>query len=344
MTTINLKIAELRKSKGISQQDLAEVFGISFQSVSKWETGSTMPDITLLPDIAEYFNVSIDELLGIKPLSNEVYMPTNTDDRNSWNGKKDKVLKNRKYFWNEDYLSFLIKEVWKVKGPINVIEFRCGEGYFGRQLLKLLPEGSTYTGVDNEYYVNKAEANLKDISDKTNFIISDVYSFVDNKKYDITFSQAALRHMNKPMEVLKVMIKATKENGVVACIDVNRELEKEGRDYAVGMRLPFYMRELGLKDVDVRMNDKVMYVNPEMKDYEEKTQDLMEINGWDKPHTIAGDEETIELFMNRGLTRSEAEAYTKLHYKISDFFRNNKDRKSFLKVQGLLITYGRKVK
>ncbi len=51
MTTVKLKIAELRREKGIGQQDLAEVLGVSFQSVSKWETGTTMPDITLLPNI-----------------------------------------------------------------------------------------------------------------------------------------------------------------------------------------------------------------------------------------------------------------------------------------------------
>lgn len=51
MATVKLKIAELRKAKGISQQDLADVLGVSFQSVSKWETGTTMPDITLLPGI-----------------------------------------------------------------------------------------------------------------------------------------------------------------------------------------------------------------------------------------------------------------------------------------------------
>ena len=68
MTTVKLKIAELRKNKGIGQQELADVLNVSFQSVSKWETGATMPDITLLPSIAEYFNVSVDELLGLKPL------------------------------------------------------------------------------------------------------------------------------------------------------------------------------------------------------------------------------------------------------------------------------------
>ena len=66
---IDLKVAQLRKRKGISQQELAEHLGVTFQSVSKWETKSTFPDITLLPEIADFFEVSVDELLGICLLS-----------------------------------------------------------------------------------------------------------------------------------------------------------------------------------------------------------------------------------------------------------------------------------
>jgi transcriptional regulator with XRE-family HTH domain len=67
MGTIKLKIAELRKEKGSTQAELAEFLGVSFQSVSKWENGTTMPDITFLPNLAEYFEISVDELLGLKP-------------------------------------------------------------------------------------------------------------------------------------------------------------------------------------------------------------------------------------------------------------------------------------
>ena len=56
-------IQELRKSKGMSQEKLAAQFGISVQAVSKWECAQSYPDITLLPQIAELFDVSIDFLL-----------------------------------------------------------------------------------------------------------------------------------------------------------------------------------------------------------------------------------------------------------------------------------------
>lgn len=60
--TIGKKIRTLRRQKNISQEVLAQYLGVSFQAVSKWESGSTMPDITLIPSIASFFEVSIDEL------------------------------------------------------------------------------------------------------------------------------------------------------------------------------------------------------------------------------------------------------------------------------------------
>lgn len=56
-------ISGKRKEKGITQQELAEFVGVSKAAVSKWETGLTYPDITLLPLLAAYFDVSMDQLL-----------------------------------------------------------------------------------------------------------------------------------------------------------------------------------------------------------------------------------------------------------------------------------------
>ena len=59
---IGEKIKEFRKSKGISQEILAQALGVTFQAVSKWETNTAAPDVALIPAIASYFGVSIDEL------------------------------------------------------------------------------------------------------------------------------------------------------------------------------------------------------------------------------------------------------------------------------------------
>lgn len=60
-------IALLRKKAGITQDELAAFLGVTKASVSKWENEQSMPDILLLPEIATYFDVSVDELLGYEP-------------------------------------------------------------------------------------------------------------------------------------------------------------------------------------------------------------------------------------------------------------------------------------
>lgn len=55
----------LRMEKGVRQEDVADYLGVSCQAVSKWETCASLPDIVLLPPLAAYFGVSIDELFQI---------------------------------------------------------------------------------------------------------------------------------------------------------------------------------------------------------------------------------------------------------------------------------------
>ena len=66
MKEINIarKLTTKRREKGITQEELALYIGVSKASVSKWETGQSYPDITFLPQLATYFNISIDELMG----------------------------------------------------------------------------------------------------------------------------------------------------------------------------------------------------------------------------------------------------------------------------------------
>ena len=64
MKTIGERIAELRREKGLTQEQLGETIGVSAQTVSKWENANTAPDISLLPVLAEVFGTTIDGLFG----------------------------------------------------------------------------------------------------------------------------------------------------------------------------------------------------------------------------------------------------------------------------------------
>ena len=72
---MNINLAEqlkaLRKEKNISQEKLAAYLGISYQAISKWENGNAYPDIQLLPDIARFFGITIDELLQVEKLDEQ---------------------------------------------------------------------------------------------------------------------------------------------------------------------------------------------------------------------------------------------------------------------------------
>lgn len=61
---IGTKILELRKKKGIKQEELAAELGVTAAAVSKWENNYTLPDILMLCALADYFEVTTDELLG----------------------------------------------------------------------------------------------------------------------------------------------------------------------------------------------------------------------------------------------------------------------------------------
>lgn len=64
-------IKRMRKERELTQEVLAGFLGVSYQSISKWERSESYPDITMLPEIAGFFNVSVDELLGINKAENE---------------------------------------------------------------------------------------------------------------------------------------------------------------------------------------------------------------------------------------------------------------------------------
>ncbi len=71
MLKLGEKIKRLRSQRELTQEQLADILGVSAQAVSRWENDSTYPDITLLPTIASYFEITLDELMGMEDFKNE---------------------------------------------------------------------------------------------------------------------------------------------------------------------------------------------------------------------------------------------------------------------------------
>lgn len=371
MIQIHLRIADLRRQRKITQQELADRIGVSYQTVSRWETGAGEPELSLLAGVAEYFQVSVDQLLGLTPLEGEVYVPEQTGTEEFWNRKREYLLRSRKGCYNEDYVEFLVRKVWKLEEPVSLLDCGCGYGYLGLLLMPWLAPGSTYTGVD---FAGDLIATGREIFRErgiaAEFVQENVLDYRSRLQYDVVICQAVLRHLDDSESFIRKMIQLAKPGGTVICIDANREfecdglyidgmdyqvlcrhdglekkwameLEKQGRDYAVAIRTAHIMKRLGLREVNVRMNDRVDLVTPDMPEYEEKKKDFLDYNDWNTGLSDREREQVILYLLSHGLDRKEAQQYCDRNRVITGFFREH-DTAGYSFVKGHMITYGKK--
>ena len=267
-------------------------------------------------------------------------------------------------------MEFLVQKVWKIKQKVDVLDFGCGNGYLAGLIMPFLPEGSTYTGIDiSDVMIGEAKKIYADAKFPVKFICQNAYDYQEKEKYDMVVCQAFLRELSKPKNALKNMIHSLKREGLIVCIEVNRELdnagtyiegmdyasilmteiqrkywttelEKSDRDYAVGIRLPFFLRDLGIKDIEVRVQDKVKFADPSNKaEYDRLQAAYVSEKGWKSDNTEE-DKRAVEVLTNRGLAREEAEQLTSNWGQMKEKIMNEK--KAFLKSTGFLITFGRR--
>lgn len=150
-------LRELRKEKGLTQEQLLEVFGVTNRSISRWENGVNMPDFDLVMEITDYFDVSIDELLDGEKKSDMIDKQT-----------KETLLKVAAYDNNEKFifsrrmnrlfliaiLSFIVYAILEIQGLTaigiygNIASFTLGI------ILGTLITGAIYTS----RYIGKIQA------------------------------------------------------------------------------------------------------------------------------------------------------------------------------------------
>jgi len=106
---IGKNIREKRKQMGLTQEQLAYRLGVAFQSVSRWEKGTTYPDIEKLPEIARLFDTTTDALLGLDDASDIPYPEVMTQFENAlMNGDEDEIcrlLRMIRHEYREEVLS-----------------------------------------------------------------------------------------------------------------------------------------------------------------------------------------------------------------------------------------------
>lgn len=291
---IQLKLKELRKRRKVTQKELAEEFQVSFQTISKWENGVTMPDIYYLPVIAAYFNVSIDVLLGIKSMDEEEFW-RKFDAVPYWSDKRERINLWKTLYWNKDYFAFLVREVWNIDKPVDILDVGGGYGFLGMELLPLLPKGSSYTSIDlDKEEIRRGKEFFEDTAYEVNFIHCDFYDYEPEKQYDIVISLYLMIYLPEPRVILEKMKKSLKKGGQLICIDPTLEVEQAGyysgleeqkyragrpdfspvwkserehgeRDYQMGVKLPHLLKEAGLQKIQARLSDRVILYDAETR-------------------------------------------------------------------------------
>jgi 2-polyprenyl-3-methyl-5-hydroxy-6-metoxy-1,4-benzoquinol methylase len=253
-----------------------------------------------------------------------------------WDTKLEYLKRTRDLYYNDDYIEFLVKYVWKLSKPVHIIDFGCGYGYLGLKLLPLLPMGSKYTGVDKgKDLISKAKELFHNNPYETEFILTDTNEIELERKYDIAVSHAFLLHMSEPKKMLQKMVNSVVNGGKIICFEphwisgmssyyidgyeqsqivqlgILQKLFEEGpkqtgKDGNIGVKLPQYLSELGVKNIECRVSDKVNFLDPNVnrKDKEKLYNSLKDDGIGEEP---ANRESFIEGLISRGVPLKEAQ-------------------------------------
>ena len=203
MNTIGKNICNLRKQNGLTQEELAGRLNVSFQAVSKWENGVSMPDVSTLPLLAKSLGCSIDSLLGYaveQKIINDYESRYDTED----------------YYWGVQP-SEMCFEVMKLVPPtktVRVLDIGCGEGkdavFFAKNGYKVSAFDITGSGVD------KAKRLAEKHRVSVNFFKADVKDFRLESEFDVLFCSGVLHYIPNELrrEIFENYQKHTAEGGI----------------------------------------------------------------------------------------------------------------------------------
>lgn len=283
-----------------------------------------------------------------------------------WDNRLEYLRNTRDLYYNDDYLSFLVNSVWKISKPVHIVDYGCGYGYLGLKLLPLLPIGSRYTGIDKgKKLINEARELFRSLPYKVEFIEADVAEFEMESTYDIAVYHAFLLHMNDPKTILQKMIDSVVNGGNIICFEPHwisnmssyylnnleqsemiqlgvlqklfeKDEKRHGKDGNIGIKLPVYLSELGVENIECRVSDKVNFVNGH-EDQREKQQLYHSLKEEGIGNTPAEKKEFIERLVNRGLAYNEAMAQYEAELQLSKEFTMDS---SLVYAPSMKITFG----
>jgi len=198
-------ISRYRKELGLTQEALAKMLDISFQAVSKWETGQTVPDTLLIPSIANALEISTDKLLGYAAFKDDLTFYETEYQRDD-------------YIWGiaPSRACYKVMELAPPTRPLKLLDVGCGEGkdavFFAR------------CGYDVSAF-DISEAGLEKVrrlADKARVPIrvfrANLLDYRITEMYDIIYSSGVLHYIKPELrtEIMDNYKTHVNDNGLVA--------------------------------------------------------------------------------------------------------------------------------
>ena len=197
-------IARYRKDLGLTQESLADQLGVTFQAVSKWETGQNLPDTAMLPRLARALNIGVDKLLGYSAFSSDAPY-------------YDARYRKEDYFWGVQPSSMCLKvlEALPPVRPLKLLDIGCGEGkdavFFARC-------GYDVTAFDIS---NAGLEKTKRLADQARVPVrtfrANLWDYRLSEPFDVLFSSGALHYIQPRLrdEIMENYRAHVNENGIV---------------------------------------------------------------------------------------------------------------------------------
>lgn len=203
MSTIGEMIKKRRKILNFTQQELAGKLSISSQAVSKWENGVALPDLGLMPKLAQVLETTVDGLLGYQgaPVS-----------------KYDKRYQEEEYYWglNPNHLCYELMKLKPPTRPYRVLEIGCGEG---KDAVFLTRCGYQVTAFDeSQAGIDKALLLAEKNGVHVDFFKANALDYRIEEDYDIIFSSGFFDYI--PGSMKEEFTAALKDHTVVGGLNV----------------------------------------------------------------------------------------------------------------------------
>lgn len=207
---ISDRIKYYRKSNNLTQSQLAELIGVSPQAISKWETGSGYPDLSMLVPLAMALQISTDELLEYKGGIN-----LNTV-QSEWNSMAVayEIFNNSPDSYSYTIEWPCIQELLPDLRGKSILDFGCGTGIFTFLLEKYYP--SKIIGIDlSEEMLKIAIAKGEEKKSSAQFVQGDASKLVNyfDETFDLVFSSTTTHYLTNLEELFTSIRRVLKEDG-----------------------------------------------------------------------------------------------------------------------------------